>query len=82
MMVLASVYLSVSSSLPGTPSIKPVESWLFVNLAYPFLVIMANTFLQVNLGIRPCLGYIKLYVSRYQKMRVILKLIFVKNTMA
>ena len=47
MMVLASVYLSVSSSLPGTPRIKPVEAWLLFNLAYPFLVIVTNTVLQV-----------------------------------
>ena len=47
MMVLASVYLSVSSSLPGTPRIKPVEAWLLFNLAYPFLVIVTNTILQV-----------------------------------
>ena len=47
MMVLASVYLSVSSSLPGTPRIKPVEAWLLFNLAYPFLVIVTHTILQV-----------------------------------
>ena len=47
MMVLASVYLSVSSSLPGTPRIKPVEAWLLFNLAYPFLVIVTNTLLQL-----------------------------------
>merc|ERR1712142_1115964 len=38
MMVLASVYLSVSSSLPSTPNIKPVELWLLFNLAYPFFI--------------------------------------------
>ena len=48
MMVLASVYLSVSSSLPTTPNIKPVEVWLLFNLAYPFLVILINICLQVN----------------------------------
>ena len=47
MMVLASVYLSVSASLPTTQSIKPVEIWLLFNLAYPFLVIMANIIKQV-----------------------------------
>ena len=47
MMVLASVYLSVSSSLPTTPNIKPVEVWLLFNLAYPFLVILTNICLQV-----------------------------------
>ena len=48
MMVLASVYLSVSSSLPSTPNIKPVEVWLLVNLAFPFLVILVNVCLQVG----------------------------------
>ena len=47
MMVLASIYLSVSSSLPSTPSIKPVEIWLLFNLAFPFMVIITNVVLQV-----------------------------------
>ena len=49
MMVLASVYLSVSVSLPSTSDIKPVEIWLLFNLAYPFLVIFVNVLLQVTL---------------------------------
>ncbi len=48
MMVLASIYLSVSTSLPSTPNIKPVESWLLTNLAYPFLVILVNIALQAS----------------------------------
>ena len=48
MMVLASVYLAVSSSLPSTASIKPVEVWLLFNLAYPVLVILVNVTLQVK----------------------------------
>ena len=47
MMVLASIYLSVSTSLPSTPSIKPVELWLLFNLAYPFLIIIINVLLEV-----------------------------------
>ena len=47
MMVLTSVYLSVSSSLPNTPDIKPVEKWLLYNLAYPFLVIISNIIMEV-----------------------------------
>ena len=49
MMVLASIYLSVSASLPNTYGIKPVEIWLLFNLAYPFLVILVNIILQVVL---------------------------------
>ena len=48
MMVLATVYLSVSASLPTTADIKPVEIWLLFNLAYPFLVILGNIVLQVK----------------------------------
>ena len=47
MMVLASVYLSVSSSLPSTPNIKPVEWFLLLNLMYPFFVILASVLVQV-----------------------------------
>ena len=48
MMVLASIYLSVSTSLPSTPNIKPVEIWLLFNLVYPFLVILINICLSVS----------------------------------
>ena len=47
MMVLASIYVSVSSSLPSTPTIKPVDRWLLFNLSYPFLVIITNIVVQV-----------------------------------
>ena len=47
MMVLASIYLSVSTSLPSTPNIKPVEVWLLFNLAYPFMVILINVAVEV-----------------------------------
>ena len=48
MMVLASIFISVSSSLPITTKIKPVELWLIFNLAYPFVTILANVLLQVE----------------------------------
>ena len=48
MMVLASIYLSVSASLPTTSDIKPVEVWLLFNLAFPLLVILVNILLQVT----------------------------------
>ena len=50
MMVLASVYLSVSASLPTTLRMKPVEIWLLSNLSYPVLVILVNVVLQVQKG--------------------------------
>ena len=51
MMVLASIYLSVSTSLPSTPNINPVEIWLLFNLGYPFLNILVNIILQVKTNI-------------------------------
>ena len=48
MMVLASIYLSVSASLRKTQDIKPVEVWLLFNLAYPFLVILVNIVINVS----------------------------------
>ena len=47
MMVLTSIYLSVSASLPVTVDIKPVEIWLLFNLSYPFITILVNVLLQV-----------------------------------
>ena len=52
MMVLASVYLSVSASLPPTSDIKPVEVWLLFNLAYPLIVMLTNIVLQVKDGVK------------------------------
>ena len=54
MMVLASIYLSVSNSLPTTASIKPVEIWLLFNISYPFIVIIINIILKVNRIICVC----------------------------
>ena len=48
MMVLASVYISVSSSLPLTATMKNIEIWLLFNLAYPVFVIIINILLQVT----------------------------------
>ena len=55
MMVLASIYLSVSASLPTTSDIKPVEVWLLFNLAYPLIVMLTNIVLQVCLDINTTL---------------------------
>ena len=55
MMVLASIYLSVSASLRKTHNIKPVEIWLLFNLAYPFLVILVNIVINVSVMISTAL---------------------------
>ena len=57
MMVLASVYLSVSSSLPSTANIKPVEIWLLFNLAFPLIIILVNILLQVT-------GYLDIKIKK------------------
>ena len=51
MMVLASVYISVSSSLPLTAAIKNIEIWLLFNLAFPALVILINIIYQVKFSL-------------------------------
>ena len=48
MMVLASIYLSVSGSLPATAAIKTIEIWLLFNLTYPVMVIIVNVMLQIQ----------------------------------
>ena len=48
MMVLSSVYIAVSGSLPATSKIKYVEIWLLFSLVYPFLVVLINTFIHVE----------------------------------
>lgn len=53
MMVLASVYLSVSSSLPPTAVIKAIEIWLLFNLTFPVMVILANIMIQVTTATSP-----------------------------
>ena len=54
MMVLASIYLYVSGSLPTTSAIKPVEVWLIFNLVYPCFIILSNVLLQVAADIHSC----------------------------
>ena len=48
MMVLSSIYIAVSGSLPATSNIKYVEIWLLFSLIYPFLVVLINTFIHVE----------------------------------
>ena len=48
MMVLSSIYIAVSGSLPATSKIKYVEIWLLFSLIYPFLVVLINTFIHVE----------------------------------
>ena len=52
MMVLSSIYLAVSASLPTTAEIKPVQIWLLVSLVYPVLVIVLNILIQVVFNLK------------------------------
>ena len=78
MMVLASVYLAVSSSLPSTANIKPVEVWLLFNLAYPLLVILVNVLLQVSLVCIWMLVGVSFTILKGQDARVMRKRNLVK----
>ena len=71
MMVLASVYLSVSSSLPTTSDIKPVEMWLIFNLAYPMLVILVNVLLQVHFSRTFSQGFILSFLRLWRNLPVL-----------
>ena len=43
---------SVSTSLPSTATIKPVECWLIFNLAYPFMLVLVATIEKVLLSFK------------------------------
>ena len=45
-MVLTSLYIAVSYSLPTTSYIKMVEIWLLFTLFYPFFIVLLHTFIQ------------------------------------
>ena len=42
MIVLATIYSSVSASLPATTGMKSIDYWLLLSLIYPFCVIIIN----------------------------------------
>ena len=46
MLVLATMFISVSSSLPTTAYIKMIDVWLIFNLMMPFLLVLLHTFMD------------------------------------
>ena len=42
LMVLSALYISVSTTLPATASIKNVDIWLLSSLIFPFLIVLIN----------------------------------------
>ena len=43
MLVLTTMFINVSSSLPKTSYMKMVDAWLLFNLLYPFIVVLIHT---------------------------------------
>ena len=48
MIVLATIYSSVSASLPATSEMKSIDYWLLISLIYPCLVIFINILIHRN----------------------------------
>ena len=44
-MVLAALYICVSTSLPTTANIKYIDIWLLFSLIFPFIIILINIML-------------------------------------
>ena len=42
LMVLSALYISVSTTLPATASIKHIDIWLLSSLIFPFLIVLIN----------------------------------------
>ena len=47
LMVLAQIYMTISTDLPSTPTINPVEFWLLFNFFVPSVIILEAILLQV-----------------------------------
>ena len=43
MLVLTTMFINVSNSLPKTSYMKMVDAWLLFNLLYPFIVVLIHT---------------------------------------
>ena len=81
LMVLSALYISVSTTLPATASIKHVDIWLLSSLIFPFLIVLINISIYlVNEGkkrvvkvkplgadnkIKVDLGFILIVTARY-----------------
>ena len=46
MLVLSTMFISVSNGLPKTSYMKMVDVWLLFNLFYPFLVVLLHTYMD------------------------------------
>ena len=46
MLVLTTMFINVSNSLPKTSYMKMVDAWLLFNLLYPFIVVLMHTYMD------------------------------------
>ena len=46
MLVLTTMFINVSKSLPKTSYMKMVDAWLLFNLLYPVIVILIHTYMD------------------------------------
>ena len=46
MLVLTTMFINVSNSLPKTSYMKMVDAWLLFNLFYPFIVVLLHTYMD------------------------------------
>merc|ERR1711862_366048 len=46
MLVLTTMFINVSNSLPKTSYMKVVDAWLLFNLLYPFIVVLIHTYMD------------------------------------
>ena len=46
MLVLTTMFINVSNSLPKTSYMKMVDAWLLFNLLYPFIVVLLHTYMD------------------------------------
>ena len=46
MLVLATMFISVSNNLPKTSYMKMVDVWLLFNLLLPFIIVLLHTYMD------------------------------------
>ena len=46
MLVLSTMFISISNNLPKTSYMKMVDVWLLFNLLYPFIVVLIHTYMD------------------------------------
>ena len=47
MLVLTTIFIDVSNSLPKTSYLKMIDVWLLFNLLQPFVVVLTHTYMDI-----------------------------------